>query len=382
METFLNRDWQKIVSTCNLEDWKEALAGIMTYTSGQELYTLCDNLGSRLESDDSNLLNACVCYIFSSNLDSLINCWQKLSTKINPESASDSSTSLQDLIEKIMILKCTLNDRTKSFDKLNAKLVKYAKLLADQGCFLNAYSYINDSNDSSILVMKDRLYHVLDNSVIQKYKLKKPEYPFKATNLPSNIKSNIGQQQQSQQQATHITSTRKPSYPTVADRSVTPNSYAYPTVQTNVNNKIMSVNHPMPLSSIYATQGNTNYINHNNPVSAQPPIATFTPSIPPPAVNQTNSFSHPPTQAQIIPPTTNFNTSPSNIYNPTANLANTVQNQRRIFFLSFHKAKLINLSIYLFKEPAMPSYMHTRPPVAWNDPPIVAPKIKVLFYKK
>ena len=34
-----------------------------------------------------------------------------------------------------------------SFSKLNSNLAQYAKLLADQGCFLNAYSYINDSND-------------------------------------------------------------------------------------------------------------------------------------------------------------------------------------------------------------------------------------------
>ena len=70
----------KIVSTCSLEDWKEALAGIITYTQDQDMSMLADHLGSRLESDSTqkNLLNACICYICSANLDNLVNCWQKL----------------------------------------------------------------------------------------------------------------------------------------------------------------------------------------------------------------------------------------------------------------------------------------------------------------
>ena len=188
----MNHDWQKIVSTCHLDDWKEALAGIMTYTSDRELFTLCDNLGSRLEMDESNLLNACVCYIFSSNLDNLIQCWQKLSAKISSASKSAESASLQDLIEKIMILRCALSDKSQSFEKLNTNLVKYAKLLADQGCFLNAYSYINDSSDNSLLIMKDRLYRVIDPALIQQYKLRKPDYPFKTANVaPVNVKPNV-----------------------------------------------------------------------------------------------------------------------------------------------------------------------------------------------
>ena len=64
------------------------------------------------------------------------------------------------MIEKVMILKfCFHNvhpdlskklDQSQSLHKLNSKLVKYAKLLADQGCFVNAYNYINDSNDVSV----------------------------------------------------------------------------------------------------------------------------------------------------------------------------------------------------------------------------------------
>ena len=337
LETFLNRDWKKIVSTCNLDDWKEALAGLMTYTTDKELFSLCDELGSRLEMDESNLLNACICYIFSSNLDSLINCWQKLNKKLEESTASNlinSSSSLQDLIEKIMILKCGLRDgdKSRSFEKLNTNLVKYAKLLADQGCFLNAYSYINDSNDSSLLLMKDRLYHVLDPQVIQQYRLKKPEYPFsKTANVTTNAKSNIAQQPMTALNSTSNAASRKLSYPTAVDRSMTPtfpsfggypNATTMPTPGTapsiSTANKIMSVNHPMPLSSIYSSQYNPTPVN---------------PIQPSPAFNS-NQFTSSSLPSQPPPPTsTSISTSPTNLFNPSAVQANSniPQNQRKAF---------------------------------------------------
>ena len=311
----------------------------MTYTADKELFGLCDELGSRLEMDESNLLNACICYIFSSNLDNLINCWQKLNKKLD-EAASisnlgDSSASLQDLIEKIMILKCGLrdNDKNKSFEKLNSNLVKYAKLLADQGCFLNAYSYINDSNDSSLLLMKDRLYHVLDPQVVQQYRLKKPEYPFsKTVNSSTNAKSNIGQHSITALNATSNAANRKLSYPTAIDRSVTPTtpSYTgYTTTQTTampapINasiqnaNKIMSVNHPMPLASIYSSQYN-------------PASVPVNPSQPPSSFNH-NQFT--PSSLPPPPPTsTSMTANPANLFNPTTTLTqinnNPAQNQRK-----------------------------------------------------
>ena len=65
----------------------------MTYTTGDEFLTLCDHLGSRLEGEnmESNLINACICYICSSNIDNLVNCWQKL----HKDDQQDSSNTLQ-----------------------------------------------------------------------------------------------------------------------------------------------------------------------------------------------------------------------------------------------------------------------------------------------
>ena len=189
------------------------------------------------------------------------------------------------------------NDQMQSFAKLNTKLVQYAKLLADQGCFLNAYSYINDSNDSSVLVMKDRLYHVLDAATIQQYRLRKPEYPFKPTHA-QNAKSNVSQQQMPNSQQQQGPNTRKLSYHQVADPSVgnklvnQPNTFAYPSAAANTTvTKLPSVNHPMPLSSLYRSTtpiapSMASQQMQPPPAMNQPPVGQmgqsnlFTPSIP------------------------------------------------------------------------------------------------------
>jgi hypothetical protein len=174
--------------------------------------------------------------------------------------------------------------------------------------------------------MKDRLYHVLDSNVIQQYRLKKPEYPFsKTVNVIANAKSNIAQQPASTTMSS--ASSRKLSYPTVADRSATPTtpSFGYPnmtapapTISHNTNHKIQSVNHPMPLSSIYSSQYN--------------PIAPANPTQPPPFnSNQFTSSSLPPPP----PISTSMGTNPSNLFNPSTAPTNSPPQNQGNKFLNF-----------------------------------------------
>lgn len=82
--------------SCNLEHWKEVLATILTYTKQKESLILCDQLGLRIETTDSlksNLLNACICYICSLNIENLVRCWEKLYK--GEFDNLDSSSSLQ-----------------------------------------------------------------------------------------------------------------------------------------------------------------------------------------------------------------------------------------------------------------------------------------------
>ena len=51
VETIYKKNWNDIVSGCELANWKEALSAVMTYCSESELKTLIDRLGTRLEDD-------------------------------------------------------------------------------------------------------------------------------------------------------------------------------------------------------------------------------------------------------------------------------------------------------------------------------------------
>lgn len=129
------KDWKDILKTCDLQNWKEALAAVMTYAQPEEFSTLCgwfacthdtwgscffgsgfhpfvlsvlDLLGGRLEAADEAQLQAqaCLCYICAGNVEKLVCCWTKAQDGHCPLSLqvcsdSDSScvfVSLQDLL--------------------------------------------------------------------------------------------------------------------------------------------------------------------------------------------------------------------------------------------------------------------------------------------
>lgn len=341
----INRNWPGIVATCNLNHWKEALAAIVTYTSGQEQMNLCDELGKRLEADGApeNLINSCICYICSANLENLVNCWQKC---LGSEEAN-TSESLQDLVEKIMVLKyCFKNyhpeisanvNHSQSLHKLNSQLVKYAKLLADQGCFLNAYNYLNDSNDNSILEMKDRIYHVLDPMVVQQLKLRKPDNPFKTVHhqSASNKRNSFGP-------TSHMPSVQN----SKSFNPVTNTSSQYP--QTSHFNTMAPVNHPMPISTLYPSQDLTK--RSTTPIFNKSLYNPTNPAIP------------------TMPGTTNIPSMPPLQSNPADLSQNTGH--------SYYTPSQASIQSQIPQNPTIQSYMNNRPASGWNDPPIVAPKVK------
>ncbi|KAK7830980.1 hypothetical protein U0070_018524 [Myodes glareolus] len=94
------KNWKEIVESCDLKNWREALAAVLTYAKPDEFSALCDLLGARLESEGDSLLQAqaCLCYICAGNVEKLVACWTKAQDGSNP-------LSLQDLIEKVVILR-------------------------------------------------------------------------------------------------------------------------------------------------------------------------------------------------------------------------------------------------------------------------------------
>ena len=76
MSVVINRDWKDIVESCVLNNWREALAALVTYAKPEEFTVLCDLLGQRLEQEgDRFCTNAMVCYICAGNVEKFVACW-------------------------------------------------------------------------------------------------------------------------------------------------------------------------------------------------------------------------------------------------------------------------------------------------------------------
>ncbi|KAG8593657.1 hypothetical protein GDO81_000913 [Engystomops pustulosus] len=154
----VTKNWSDIVESCDLKNWREALAAVLTYARPEEFASLCDLLGSRLEKEgDASLqAQACLCYICAGNVEKLVACWTKAQDGVSP-------LSLQDLIEKVVILRKAVQV-TQAVDTqdvgvlLADKLSQYAILLAAQGSLAAAMAFLpNSTNQLSIVQLRERL---------------------------------------------------------------------------------------------------------------------------------------------------------------------------------------------------------------------------------
>uniref|UniRef100_A0A3Q1HRU1 Protein transport protein Sec31A n=1 Tax=Anabas testudineus TaxID=64144 RepID=A0A3Q1HRU1_ANATE len=146
------KDWHDILKTCDLQNWKEALAAVMTYAQPEEFSSLCDLLGGRLEAaEDAQLqAQACLCYICAGNVEKLVCCWTKAQDGHCP-------LSLQDLVEKVVVLRRAVEQTQRSGPAaigilLADKMSQYANLLASQGSLSTALTYLPD-NTNQVLTL-------------------------------------------------------------------------------------------------------------------------------------------------------------------------------------------------------------------------------------
>ncbi|KAM4054005.1 protein transport protein Sec31A isoform 3-T3 [Anomaloglossus baeobatrachus] len=154
----VTKNWSDIVESCDLKNWREALAAVLTYAKPEEFASLCDLLGSRLEKegDPSLQAQAGLCYICAGNVDKLVACWTKAQDGVSP-------LSLQDLIEKVVILRKAVQV-TQAVDThdvgilLADKMSQYAILLAAQGSLAAAMAFLpNSTNQLNIVQLRERL---------------------------------------------------------------------------------------------------------------------------------------------------------------------------------------------------------------------------------
>ncbi|KAG9267521.1 protein transport protein Sec31A-like isoform X2 [Astyanax mexicanus] len=188
ISSVVTQNWRDIVQACDLDNWREALAALLTYANPEEFAPLCDTLGSRLEAGgtEKRCLQACLCYICSGNIHRLVECWS---------SQRDCTTplTLEDLVEKVMVLRKSIerlrnSEVTVQSSALEEKLIHYANLLANQGSLETALSYLpQKSQQADIQLLRERLCVAQGSAALPNH----PKAPAGgATPAPSNAAPN------------------------------------------------------------------------------------------------------------------------------------------------------------------------------------------------
>ncbi|GAB6018875.1 Protein transport protein Sec31A [Chamberlinius hualienensis] len=153
----VHRDWDRVVSTCQLESWREALAGCLVYNNYSDFASLCEKLGDRLfaEGGQDRISDAALCYIIAGQVGKVVDCWWNSTTNhANP-------AVLQRLAEQAIILKQAVAqvNTAKGSDILAKSLCDYANFIASQGNLSTALIYAHaaakeERENSSLLVYR------------------------------------------------------------------------------------------------------------------------------------------------------------------------------------------------------------------------------------
>ncbi|XP_016141026.1 protein transport protein Sec31A-like [Sinocyclocheilus grahami] len=148
ISSVVTQNWRDIVQSCELDNWKEALAALLTYANPEAFAPLCDTLGARLQAEGTEkcCLQACLCFICSGNIERLVECWTS-------QRDCSSPLALEDLVEKVMILRKSI-ERLRSGEvcvqssALTEKLIQYSSILASQGSLSSALRYLTHTGET------------------------------------------------------------------------------------------------------------------------------------------------------------------------------------------------------------------------------------------
>uniref|UniRef100_A0A672PPL5 SEC31 homolog B, COPII coat complex component n=1 Tax=Sinocyclocheilus grahami TaxID=75366 RepID=A0A672PPL5_SINGR len=150
ISSVVTQNWRDIVQSCELDNWKEALAALLTYANPEAFAPLCDTLGARLQAEGTEkcCLQACLCFICSGNIERLVECWTS-------QRDCSSPLALEDLVEKVMILRKSI-ERLRSGEvcvqssALTEKLIQYSSILASQGSLSSALRYLTHTGETQL----------------------------------------------------------------------------------------------------------------------------------------------------------------------------------------------------------------------------------------
>uniref|UniRef100_A0A7N8X4I5 Protein transport protein Sec31A n=1 Tax=Mastacembelus armatus TaxID=205130 RepID=A0A7N8X4I5_9TELE len=167
ISSVVTQNWRDIVQSCELDNWKEALAALLTYAHPEDFARLCDTLGGRLEREgtEKRCLQACLCYICSGNIEKLVECWAL-------HKDCSSPLGLEDLVEKVMMLRKSIERLRNSEVAVQSplladKLTCYAGILAAEGSLSTALTYLPENSDQpGIRMLRERLFHAQGETAV------------------------------------------------------------------------------------------------------------------------------------------------------------------------------------------------------------------------
>lgn len=365
------KNWKEIVQSCDLKNWREALAAVLTYAKPDEFSALCDLLGTRLESEGDSLLQtqACLCYICAGNVEKLVACWTKAQDGSNP-------LSLQDLIEKVVILRKAVQ-LTQAMDTntvgvlLAEKMSQYANLLAAQGSIAAALAFLPEStNQPNIVQLRDRLCRAQGEPVPGQLT---PQVPHERQQLPKGRSGPIADHTQiprvpAQQYYPHGENPPPPGF--LMHGNVNPNVAAaqLSTSPGHMHTQVPPYPQPQPYQPVqqysFGTGGSATYRPQQPAASSASNAYPNTPYIPsaPSYSGQSQLYA---AQHQVSPPTS----SPSASFPPPLSSGASFQHGGPGAPPSSAYALPPGTTGTLPAASELPASQRTGPQNGWNDPP-------------
>lgn len=156
-----NQDWSRLIESSNMTNWRDVLVALLTYTNGATFVDLCNKLGQRLVqqhvgTNDSLRTYAAICFICTGNLEQFDVAW---SSKYQQQQQGMSSMQLEKLIEKLFVLKCSVDHANQQLQQqkkavltqasmdgpsISRHLALFGQLLANEGCARAALVYLGN----------------------------------------------------------------------------------------------------------------------------------------------------------------------------------------------------------------------------------------------
>ncbi|XP_014223575.1 protein transport protein Sec31A [Trichogramma pretiosum] len=152
INSLVSENWEDVAKNCDIDCWKEALIGIFTHVNTQRRSALIEILADRLAASDSekHRKDAQICYICSGNLNKTIEV-----AKMDLQETVEIVTVMQRALEFHLMQKIEIEGNIASV------LTRYAELLAAEGDLEAAINYLGNSQEPSIVMLRDRLHKSL-----------------------------------------------------------------------------------------------------------------------------------------------------------------------------------------------------------------------------